>query len=204
MLSFPAACGAFQILRAAVQWRPGNKRLAMTARQAVRSEEVFEEMEHTEPFVFKAGDYPEKPGCYLMRTHRDACCTSANPSSSGAACDSDFNHRHERKRVRELVAQIASIEIILVNNETESLLLESNLIKIDKPLYTACSSGTTVCYADLELIRSSGVPWLAVHQPRSTRTGGNPAADKPPGSALQSASAGPRRFGSVREREILQ
>ncbi len=46
-----------------------------------------------------------------------------------------FQQRQTRKRMVQLVREIAVIEIVLVNNEAESLLLENNLIKIHKPPY---------------------------------------------------------------------
>ena len=44
-----------------------------------------------------------------------------------------FQQRHQPRRIKNLVKRIASIEVILVNNETESLILENNLIKHHRP-----------------------------------------------------------------------
>ncbi|NBD26499.1 GIY-YIG nuclease family protein [Paenibacillus sp. T1] len=150
-------------------------------------------MEHTEPFAFKAGDYPDKPGCYLMRDASGRLLYVGKSKKLRSRLRSYFTTRHARKRLGELVAQIASIEIILVNNETESLLLENNLIKIHKPPYNRALKRDNSGYAYLELT-AERIPRLAVHY-RDRREQEAPAADKPPGSASRPASAGPRRFG---------
>jgi excinuclease ABC subunit C len=46
-----------------------------------------------------------------------------------------FQRRLKYRRIRRLVEQIRNIEVILVNNETESLVLENNLIKRHRPRY---------------------------------------------------------------------
>ncbi|WP_225446173.1 GIY-YIG nuclease family protein [Paenibacillus rhizovicinus] len=119
-------------------------------------------MDTAGPFVFKASNYPEKPGCYLMRDAAGQLLYVGKSKKLRSRLRSYFTTRHTRKRTYELVANIASIEIILVNNETESLLLENNLIKIHKPPYNRALKKDNSGYAYLELT-GERIPRLAVH-----------------------------------------
>jgi len=64
-----------------------------------------------------------------------------------------FREPQPRKRIRQLVAEIADIEIMLVNNEPESLILENNLIKIHKPPYNRALKKDNSGYAYLKLTK---------------------------------------------------
>ncbi|SFJ03689.1 GIY-YIG catalytic domain-containing protein [Paenibacillus sp. UNC496MF] len=145
-------------------------------------------MEPSAPFAFKAGDYPEKPGCYLMRDASGRLLYVGKSKKLRSRLRSYFTTRHASKRLRELAAQIASIEIILVNNETESLLLENNLIKIHKPPYNRALKRDNSGYAYLELT-GERIPRLAVHF-RDRREPGQAAGDGA-GTAAAGADAAP-------------
>ncbi|MBM7569270.1 GIY-YIG nuclease family protein [Paenibacillus sacheonensis] len=158
-------------------------------------------METTEPFAFKAGDYPEKPGCYLMRDASGVLLYVGKSKSLRSRLRSYFTTRHTRKRLRELVARIASIEIILVNNETESLLLENNLIKIHKPPYNRALKKDNSGYAYLELT-GERIPRLAVHyrDRRESAPTPSPESDSVPvrkgaKDAAPEPACEPKRFG---------
>ncbi|WP_258171368.1 GIY-YIG nuclease family protein [Paenibacillus sp. R14(2021)] len=119
-------------------------------------------MDQTVPFTFKPGDYPEKPGCYLMRDASGVLLYVGKSKKLRSRLRSYFQTTHERKRTRDLVARIASIEIILVHNETESLLLENNLIKIHKPPYNRALKKDNSGYAYLTLT-DERIPRLDIH-----------------------------------------
>ncbi|MBD2869267.1 GIY-YIG nuclease family protein [Paenibacillus arenilitoris] len=103
------------------------------------------------PFTFNAGEYPELPGCYLMRNAEGDILYVGKSKSLRNRLRSYFTKNHELKRIRQLVGEIASIEVVLVNNEAESLLLENNLIKLHKPPYNRALKRDDTGYAYLRL-----------------------------------------------------
>ncbi|WP_052702955.1 GIY-YIG nuclease family protein [Paenibacillus beijingensis] len=113
------------------------------------------------PFAFNAGDYPMRPGCYIMKDASGRILYVGKSKCLRSRLQSYFYQNHTRKRLRELVAEIDSIEVILVNNETESLLLENNLIKIHKPPYNRALKRDNSGYAYLMLTQER-IPRLDV------------------------------------------
>lgn len=113
------------------------------------------------PFAFKAGDYPMRPGCYIMKDASGRILYVGKSKCLRNRLQSYFYQNPANKRLRELVAEIASIEVILVNNETESLLLENNLIKIHKPPYNRALKRDNSGYAYLTLTQER-IPRLEV------------------------------------------
>ncbi len=86
-------------------------------------------------YLFRPELYPEQVGCYMMRDNDHSLLYIGKAKNLRSRLRSYFKRNHTDKRIRELVSLIASIEVILVNNEMESLLLENNLIKIHQPPY---------------------------------------------------------------------
>lgn len=86
-------------------------------------------------FVFEPARYPSKPGCYLMRDASGTILYVGKAKHLRRRLASYFGNRPQDWKTRELVKHVASIEVIIVNNETESLILENNLIKLHKPPY---------------------------------------------------------------------
>jgi excinuclease ABC subunit C len=103
------------------------------------------------PFAFNAGEYPEAPGCYLMKNAAGRIIYVGKSKNLRSRLRSYFQQRKHRKRIVQLVQEIASIEVVLVNNEPESLLLENNLIKIHKPHYNRALKKDNSGYAYLQL-----------------------------------------------------
>ena len=103
------------------------------------------------PFQFISGDYPECPGCYLMKAASGRILYIGKAKNLRSRLRSYFTQNHAHSRIRELVAEIAAIEVVLVNNEPESLLLENNLIKIHKPPYNRALKRDNSGYAYLQL-----------------------------------------------------
>jgi excinuclease ABC subunit C len=103
------------------------------------------------PFAFHAEEYPEVPGCYLMKNAAGRIIYVGKSKNLRSRLRSYFQQRKHSKRIVQLVQEIATIEVVLVNNEPESLLLENNLIKIHKPCYNRALKKDNSGYAYLQL-----------------------------------------------------
>jgi excinuclease ABC subunit C len=86
-------------------------------------------------FVFEPKRYPTKPGCYLMKDARGRVIYVGKAKSLRRRLANYFQPHWKDRKTFWLVSHIAGIEVILVSNETESLVLENNLIKQYKPRY---------------------------------------------------------------------
>lgn len=102
-------------------------------------------------FTFNAREYPELPGCYLMRDNEGTIIYIGKAKHLRNRLRSYFQSRHTRKRLIRLVSEIDSIEVMIVNNEAESLILENNLIKIHKPVYNRALKKDNSGYAYLQM-----------------------------------------------------
>ncbi|MGO4545604.1 GIY-YIG nuclease family protein [Paenibacillus sp. 2TAB23] len=102
-------------------------------------------------FPFKAADYPSSPGCYLMRNKDGRMIYIGKSKNLRSRLRSYFSKKHTHKKIIQLVQEIASIEVVLVNNEAESLLLENNLIKKHKPPFNRALKKDNSGYAYLQL-----------------------------------------------------
>ena len=80
-------------------------------------------------FHFNASRYPALPGCYLMKDAQGQVIYVGKAKNLQRRLASYFQRRHKDRKIERLVAQIGDVEAIIVNNETESLILENNLIK---------------------------------------------------------------------------
>ncbi|WP_159886153.1 GIY-YIG nuclease family protein [Paenibacillus puerhi] len=114
------------------------------------------------PFTFQAHEYPLSPGCYLMKNDSGHILYVGKSKCLRNRLRSYFGQTHASKRIRQLVSEIASIEVVLVNNESESLLLENNLIKIHKPPYNRALKRDNSGYAYLQLT-AERLPRLEVY-----------------------------------------
>jgi excinuclease ABC subunit C len=86
-------------------------------------------------FIFDPKRYPTQPGCYLMKDYGGKVIYVGKANNLRHRLASYFQPRQKNRRTKRLIARIGDIEIILVNNETESLILENNLIKLHKPRF---------------------------------------------------------------------
>ncbi len=92
------------------------------------------------PFDFDPQRYPTTPGCYLMRDAGGRVIYVGKAKHLRRRLASYFRLNQRRKtwrdhRMDRLVAAVAAIDVILVNNEMESLVLENNLIKHHHPRF---------------------------------------------------------------------
>ena len=77
---------------------------------------------------------PEKPGCYLMKNNDNIVIYVGKAKNLKRRVNSYFNKIHTGK-TKALVSNITDFEYIITNSETESLILEINLIKRYNPKY---------------------------------------------------------------------
>lgn len=77
---------------------------------------------------------PDSPGCYLMKNKDNIIIYVGKAKKLKRRVSSYFNRTHTGKTAR-LVSEITDFEYIVVESETESLILEINLIKKYDPKY---------------------------------------------------------------------
>jgi excinuclease ABC subunit C len=80
-------------------------------------------------------DLPHRPGIYLMRDVGGTVLYVGKAIDLAKRVRSYFTRGSQGVKTRTLVARIAAVETIVVENEVEALLLESNLIKEHRPRY---------------------------------------------------------------------
>ncbi|PCF42038.1 excinuclease ABC subunit UvrC [Staphylococcus delphini] len=82
----------------------------------------------------KLGVLPMEPGCYLMKDRQNQVIYVGKAKNLRNRVRSYFTGAHDTKTTR-LVREIVDFEYIVTSSETESLLLELNLIKKYQPRY---------------------------------------------------------------------
>ncbi len=97
-------------------------------------------------FNFIPEDYPVLPGCYLMKDKKGQIIYVGKAKELRRRLSYYFRSSRQYYKTRRLVSRIDDIEIIIVNNETESLILENNLIKHYKPRYNSMLKQDDVGY----------------------------------------------------------
>ena len=78
---------------------------------------------------------PQEPGVYQYFDAEDTLIYVGKAKNIKKRVSSYFTKTHENGKTRVLVKKIASIKHIVVETETDALLLENNLIKTYKPRY---------------------------------------------------------------------
>lgn len=78
---------------------------------------------------------PNKPGCYQFLDKTETIIYVGKAKNLKNRVSSYFIKNHPSAKTRILVSKIADIKYIVVNNESETLLLENNLIKQYQPRY---------------------------------------------------------------------
>lgn len=84
-------------------------------------------------FEFDPACYPTGPGCYLMRDAAAKVLYVGKAKNVRRRLASHFRAVPLSGRWARLHGAMADIELILVNSETEALILEHNLIKLHQP-----------------------------------------------------------------------
>lgn len=78
---------------------------------------------------------PNKPGCYQFLDNSETIIYVGKAKNLKSRVSSYFMKNQTSAKTRILVSKIADIKYIVVNNESETLLLENNLIKQYQPRY---------------------------------------------------------------------
>lgn len=78
---------------------------------------------------------PDSPGVYLMKNSDGEIIYVGKAISLKNRVRSYFNNSSKGAKVISMVSHVESFEYILVSNEVEALVLESNFIKEKKPKY---------------------------------------------------------------------
>lgn len=78
---------------------------------------------------------PNKPGCYQFLDKNEIIIYVGKAKNLKNRVSSYFNKNLPNNKTRVLVSKIVDIKYIVVNNESETLLLENNLIKQYQPRY---------------------------------------------------------------------
>ncbi|NIT56093.1 MAG: GIY-YIG nuclease family protein [Aliifodinibius sp.] len=86
-------------------------------------------------FTFNPKEYPPRPGCYQFFDRNQNILYVGKSKNLRKRLGSYFYKNEHSPRLKELTSQISDIEVILVNNESESLLLENTLIDHYRPPY---------------------------------------------------------------------
>lgn len=97
-------------------------------------------------FLFRPEDYPVEPGCYLMKNKNGQVIYVGKAKNLRRRLSYYFRTRRQYYKTKRMVPRIYEIEVILVNNETESLVLENNLIKHYKPRYNSMLTQDDIGY----------------------------------------------------------
>ena len=87
------------------------------------------------PSSFKSSDIPLDPGVYLFRDVDGNLLYIGKAKHLRSRVRSYFNSSKKPLKTQHLLSKIDSIDRIIVNNETETLLLANRLVKENKPKY---------------------------------------------------------------------
>jgi excinuclease ABC subunit C len=91
--------------------------------------------EYQNNIKLKLNSLPEKPGVYRFYDKEDKLLYVGKAKNIKKRVSSYFTKHHVNGKTRVLVRKIADIKPIVVDNESDALLLENNLIKTHQPRY---------------------------------------------------------------------
>jgi excinuclease ABC subunit C len=109
------------------------------------------------PLELQIKTLPNEPGVYQYFDKEDVIIYVGKAKNLKKRVASYFNKNHENGKTRVLVKKIVRIKHIVVNTETDALLLENNLIKKYKPRYNVL------------LKDDKSYPWLCIKKERFPR-----------------------------------
>ena len=88
-----------------------------------------EQTARTEYIKSIVNNLPDAPGCYQYLTDEGVIIYVGKAKNLKRRVSSYFNKEQQTMKTRLLVSKIADIKYIVVNSESDALLLENNLIK---------------------------------------------------------------------------
>ena len=94
-----------------------------------------EQTARTEYIKSIVNNLPDAPGCYQYLNDEGVIIYVGKAKNLKRRVSSYFNKEQQTMKTRLLVSKIADIKYIVVNSESDALLLENNLIKKHKPRY---------------------------------------------------------------------
>jgi excinuclease ABC subunit C len=109
------------------------------------------------PLELQVKTLPSEPGVYQYFDKEDVIIYVGKAKNLKKRVASYFNKNHENGKTRVLVKKIFRIKHIVVNTETDALLLENNLIKKYKPRY------------NILLKDDKTYPWICIKKERFPR-----------------------------------
>ena len=109
------------------------------------------------PLELQLKTLPNEPGVYQYFDKEDVIIYVGKAKNLKKRVTSYFTKNHENGKTRILVKKIVRIKHIVVNTETDALLLENNLIKKYKPRYNVL------------LKDDKSYPWLCIKKERFPR-----------------------------------
>ena len=94
------------------------------------------QQENSDALNQKVKDIPRKPGVYLFKNTLNEIIYIGKATSLKDRVSSYFHSNHtDSPKTAYMVTKIADVEFIVTGNEAEALLLESNLVKKNKPKF---------------------------------------------------------------------
>jgi len=117
---------------------------------------IFEGMSQT-PLEIQLQTLPNSPGVYQYFDANGTILYVGKAKNLKKRVSSYFTKQHDSGKTRVLVKKIASIKHIVVDSETDALLLENNLIKKHQPRY------------NVMLKDDKSYPWICVKNERFPR-----------------------------------
>ena len=109
------------------------------------------------PLNLQVQTLPDSPGVYQYFDKNDVIIYIGKAKNLKKRVSSYFTKNHDNAKTRILVKQIISIKHIVVDSETDALLLENNLIKKYKPKY------------NILLKDDKSYPWICIKKERFPR-----------------------------------
>ena len=94
-----------------------------------------EQTARTEYIKSIVNNLPDAPGCYQYLNNEGVIIYVGKAKNLKRRVSSYFNKEQQTMKTRLLVSKIADIRYIVVNSESDALLLENHLIKKHKPRY---------------------------------------------------------------------
>jgi excinuclease ABC subunit C len=122
----------------------------MTVLPARSKQDAVHMIRLASPSDFRSREIPAVTGVYLFRDHNNKILYIGKAVNLRSRITSYFSDSDQPVKTKKLVSKIRGIDWIIVNNETEALLLENRLVKQHSPKYNiALKDAKTFAYLAL-------------------------------------------------------